>query len=120
MSQWNPPNSYSNLNEYRTVTKLFEEFIDETLCFIGDDIWKEIKNYFKNNVSTLESELKKYREIDDFNKITVYDVLIQKKNEIDIDKISRDFRNYVNNRNNNGYEKFINKNIRRCKRNVGN
>ena len=125
-----------NLSNYRSVTNLFEGFIGEKLCFIGNDIWNKIENYFKNNVLSLENELKKYREIDDFKKITLYDVyrfywkrdcklmsdinkifddtLDQKVNEINIDEISRDFRNYVNNKDNGCFdacEKFINKNI---------
>ncbi len=129
----------TNLRNYRTITDLFEKFIDEKLCFIGDNVWNEIKNYFKNNVATLESELKKYRKIDDFKKITVDDVYkffwkrdnkliseinkifdnvldeeVNGINEIAIGGISRNFIDYVNSQNNScadACEKFINKNI---------
>ena len=127
-----------NLLYYINVTEYFGSFIDEKLCSIGNDIWIEIKNYFKNNVATLESELKKYRKIADFRKITlddvyrfywkrdnklmsdinkIYDDALDKKiDEIAIDEISisHDFRNYVNRFGMwrvDACKKFINKNI---------
>ena len=126
----------ANLFRYKTVTRLFKKFVDSELCSVGDGVYDEIENYFKNNASGLERDLKKYCDIDDFNKVRLDDVhkffwkrgsnlmnyinnlfdsaLTKKIDETTIDKISNSFKQYVNQNKSdcaNACEKFINKNI---------
>ena len=126
----------ANLFRYKTVTRLFKKFVDSELCSVGDGVYDEIENYFKNNALDLEKDLKEYCNIDDFNKVRLDDVhkffwkrgsnlmnyidnlfdsaLTKKIDETTIDKISNSFKQYVNQNKSdcaNACEKFINKNI---------
>ncbi len=122
--------------KYRTVTDLFEQFIDSELYFIGDQAWEKVKQYFSDNALDLENKIKKYSGIKNFNEIDLDDVktfinrhgntlmdkinnffddaLTGKINSMTIGEIANRFRNHVNHIDNNllvACEKFINKNI---------
>ena len=123
--------------KYRTVTDLFEGFIDSELCSVGDKAWSQVKIHFRDNAPDLENKIKKYSGIiKDFKDIKLNDVkrfirrnhntfmdkinnffddaLTDKIKDMTINEIENKFRNYVNQSDNAlsvACEKFINKNI---------